>query len=496
LVLLTAVSGYTLDYSLETAYPSNAPYYLGTQVKAIKVWIMDGNTKINSDYSFIEVQIGTKKLKLNKKDKTFSSSEKFYITSDNLTAGKLVLNVTTPMSNVTNKTKTYNVEDPAKYVKATLSTKDFYNPSQTIDLNVSLDYLTPDVSSPTCYLLNPFEKNNLFTCSTKDCYKKTKMPEDANNEQLLEVFCYVSKGESLIPIYIQKDLGVSNDLILTITNPEKSGVVISPLFLLFKLNYPNGLPLENHAITVYVDGKIKNITVLSSGEYQLNDLLVPYLNYKRDIKLRYNDKIYLKQVNIYLKPALWFWIFSGVVLFIILMNLILLFYRLFKREDVNELVAERNLYVDKTANLKKEFLAGKLTKSSYDELTKDYEFKIAYLNSKIIKLKKLSPEDQYKQIRSQIKSPMLENKMLPDDSLLKTIGSKEPKVQEKKPELKMPEIEQKEKKPGFFETLFAKKEVKEKTVEEKIAEVKKTLPKTQGGLSESEDNIDVNAWKK
>lgn len=511
-ILSSSICAYAFEYSLETAYPDTQPYYLGTQVKSIKVWLLEDNEKIDVNANFIDLRIGKDVLRLNKKDKIFSTNDNFYITKDNITSGNMILEVITPIPNVINKNVSYKIEDPAKYITLELlDLKENYNIAQTVDLNISFKYVVNDLALPTCYSLNLTQKNNLFTCAGTKCTKSIKIPNDANVEYNLNIFCYTKKGESLIPLYINKTLKITNDLILTITNPDSKGIVNNPLFMNFRLEYPNGLKLDTRLIEIYANDRSKSITHLENGEYQINELFIPYTDFNKQIKIVYNGNTYFKEVRYSLKPASWFWITVVVILLIILMNLVFLIIKLFKKEDVNQLIAERNLYVDKLSNMKKEYLGAKMTKSSYDEFTKDYEFKIAYLNSKIIKLKKLSPEDQYKQIKRSIQTPEMKETPKPDD-LLKALKTKQPEIVKPeevninvKPiqslEIKQietkPEIQDKgiEKKPGFFEKLFTKKEKVPETLEDKLAEVKKILPKSNNDNNDEVD-LDINTWKK
>jgi hypothetical protein len=190
------VIGSNLNFQLETAYPDSAPYYLGTQVKSMKIWITEDNKKIDVDNTYIELKIGSEKFKLLKKDKVFSYNTLFYIKEENLKSGNLILEVLTPISGITNKLKSYSVIDPQKIITYSINDlKDTYNANQNVNLKLNFDMLKEGLTDLTCFLIKPQEKNNIFSCNDNSCNIQTKIPSDANNNYNLEMFCHVTTDD-------------------------------------------------------------------------------------------------------------------------------------------------------------------------------------------------------------------------------------------------------------------------------------------------------------
>gem|GEM_PF-4265779 len=507
--LVLPVHANTLNFGLTTAYPDTEPYYLGTQIKEIKIWITDNSNNIVAPVeNQLEISIGPDKIQLYKKGVYFVSNTEFFLESKHVTANNLVIKIDTLLEGVTQTAKAYKLRDVSEYIKTELvNIKDFYNAGQTISFDIKYNTIASNISNPECVLIQPAIAENKFVCNEL-CQLNVEMPNATDNsKQEFKIFCYINVQGKLLPIYISKNIDLSSDLNVNILNPN-NGVVDNPFVIELNAFYPNGLALENNSVSVKLNEKEKNITVLPDGTLQINYLLIPYMTLDKTIVLSYNGVDYKKKINIKLKPAFWFWIVIAVLLFIILINLVFALMKLLKKDNLNDLIAKRDLYLDKYKSLKKEYLAGRTTKAVYDELNSEYQINISLLNNKISKLKSITPKSQYSEIVHQIKNSSKlsidDNKEEnPPDELIKTLTKKQnkevPELQNpEEKELEIPELpELKEELPtqSIFSKLFGKKkETEEKTLEDKIDEVKETLPKTENETDD--ENIDINVWKK
>jgi len=498
LLMSSFVLGDTLDYSLNTSYPDSEPYFIGTNVKEISISILDSSKNIiDSAYEYLDIKIGNESFKLYKKDKSYVSNKDFIISEDNVSSGNMIVRVDTRVEKVSNTMKAFTVKPVSDYLTYDLNVKDSYNLKQKIIFDFEVKFLKSSMSDLSCYFRSPILKDSSIGCEDNVCLRTIDMiAPETGNVYNYEIFCSSKYQNKIIPLYIKVPITVSNNLNIELVNP-KDGVPTNPFNLKFKLTYPNGLPLESQNLSVSVDGKEKKVKYLSNSEYSINYFLFPFTTLDENITFGYNGNTYNETVNVGLKSALWFWVSLFVILIIVISNVLLLVFKVFKKEDVNDLIARRDLYMDKSRGLKDQYLAGQMTKTTYDGLKKDYQFKIATLNSKIIKLKKITPKEQLDDIEKTVKASIPKKKVeSTPDYLLKALTKKDsnPKAQDGIPTI--PSIEEKPKGDGFFTRIFKPKEKfnKEKTLEEKVEEVKKNIKKEAPKAKVSDDEFDISGW--
>jgi len=138
LISFSFVFADTIEYSLQTSYPDTAPYYVGTQINQVKIWVEnEDNDVVNIANNELDITFGNQSLKLYKKDNYFVSNTEIYITRDMLSAGKLPIKVKSMIENTTNNTNTYTVNDPSSFLKFKFNyLYTTYNRGQNVDINI------------------------------------------------------------------------------------------------------------------------------------------------------------------------------------------------------------------------------------------------------------------------------------------------------------------------------------------------------------------------
>jgi hypothetical protein len=531
-----------LNFELETTNPISEPYFKGTTVKEIKVDIVDSADNILSkNFDYLDLKLGDEKIKLYKKNSSYISTSEFRISNSHVKLERLIFNVETPIPGVSVVSKSFSMDQLENYAKYEfIDLKEIYNKGQEVNLNLKLEFLKPNMSIDKVYLLNPSIENNVFSCEENNCNQKFKVPSDSELLEI-EILGYLNYGDKTVPLYITASLPTSEKVNLEVFNP-KDGVVGNPLSLEFGLFYENGLELDIDNFKLFLDGDEKKVRKTSDNKYSINYLLFPYFSVDNNITIQHNENTYYKQLEIDLRPGTWFWVVVIVILLLIGFNVFLLIRKVLKKEDVNELIAKRDFYIDDLKRLKKDFLGGKLSKSVYDNSVQEYKLQISMLNSRILKVKQILSRKESgrtqdalnfikdKSSEDPVDLPKFEK--IDKDDLSNLMGKvlkeskpvEEPKIESKEEVLQEaikeePKLEG-EKKPGFFSKIFSvfkrkkksaeaanlkeesksekKEELKSKRKEVDMEKVEEEVNKQEAEEDynlPSDSEFDINSWK-
>ena len=475
---LSSIFAVSMNVELTTEYPSEAPYFVGTHITEVNVWFEDSGVRIIPSNSTINLEVGSQNITLIKNEDHFTSNNSLYIMDGDLVSNNLLVKLSTPLFANLNSVKIYKVESLDDYVTYDFrGLKSEYNVGQNIDIVLDFNFVNKTLFGLHCFLLSPEVKKSEFDCDGDSCRKTITMPELPNIT--LKTFCNSKYINQTIPMYLEKDINASRDLNILVVNPAE-GVVTNPFTIDFQVKYPNGLPLENNNLELFIDGAEKNVSYSGRDVYSINYLLIPYTNLDENILLLFNNNNYKINLDEDLLPDTWFWVLLFVLIIIFSGILFMILFSLLRKDDLNALILERDTKTDKLKALNRDLLEGQITKAKFNSLSEELQFDIADLNSRIIKLKKITPKEQYKMIKTSNNEPDVND---PSEKLLKMIST-----------TKTPEAKGKSNKKSIFDKIF--QEEKKKDDDEDKKELTKAVSSINSSDDSNSDDFDVNSWSK
>ncbi|MDD4984029.1 MAG: hypothetical protein PHH82_04315 [Candidatus ainarchaeum sp.] len=474
---LPSVFGLALTPNLElvTTAPETAPYLVGTEINTLRLSFSDINGQVMAPFDKIMVFLDDKKIELYKLDNVYVSNPDLFITSDLVYGGKLDVSLEQKAGYEFSKQKfSFDVEEITDYIDLIKpKIKEIYNFGQKLSLEYTISPYKKDIKNLKMWVLKPGIENGQFSCDGFVCKLSFEIPAlDANSMDLFIYGVFTYHGRN-IPFIDQYNVLLSDKLDIQITNPEKDGTVNSPFSVDFKVFYANGEEFGNEYGKFVFDGKEETLKK-AKDYYFMNYFMFPYISFDHNLEFIYGKSKGVLSTDFSLKPGLWFYLLVGFFIFIFLLETVILLVKKLKKEDLNELIGKRDVYKKKQKDMKKQFLAGAITKSYFDSENEKIEYVLTYLNKKILEIESKEPEEL----------EPIRNKRFTE--LEKTVAETS-EVKEKPVSVAPAVVEKKE---SFFKKLFKKKEQKEKKFEYKPPKEDKEEKQETGG------NIKIENWYK
>jgi len=440
----------TPTLNLVTTAPDSPPYFLGTEINTIRLSFVDDNSNPIFPADKLGVKIGDKKLELLKVGQEYIANPDLMITSNIIKGLKLIVELD-PVVGYTlyKKSFEFELEPLSDYIDISKpEIKENYNYGQKIDFEYTITPFKKDLKNLKMWIFKPSLEDNAFNCIDFVCKKNLTIPNiDSNNLDLViyGVFTYHGRNIPFVDIY---NIKLTDNLSIELVNPDRNGYLYNPFVMEFKVRFENGELFNGDVASFSFDGSEK-ILKKKDTYYFVNYFMFPFLSFDHNLVFSSGKSKVELNANFYLKPTLWFYLLVCFFGFVFLIEFVIHIFKKFKKLDLNELIAKRDLYKEKQKNLRKEYLSRLITKTYFDSENEKLEYTLSYLTKLILDLEKKqssisalessSSEKKRKIVMEDIKVEEPKEKTK-KDSIFKRIFKKKPK--EDKFEYKPPKEEE------------------------------------------------------